>query len=154
MVRSRPNDRRGFTLYETLLVLGITASLGLLLLRPGVTAQRVTNERTFWPAWQRLWTAARQTAIKTHRPVTIAIRPEQRLVVVYQYAQGQHDLERLRIPPRLTLVTSRRLLFLTAKGAANPAKLIWYSQTTQQWWHQNIGMKGVVMNVVPKKTRY
>lgn len=145
-------DHHGFTLYETLVVLLIVASLTILVGFQAVAQRRAAAEQAFWPAWQQLWTAGRQVAIARDETVGIFIdrgTGEVKLTL----GQSHRVFRRLKPPPGLHWVDGRTGWGITPQGHADAFTMEWYSATHHVWWYQTFQLGGALIYVEATKTR-
>ena len=146
-------SRRGFTLYEVLLVLVLTAGLLLLLAKPATVARASLAERAFWPAWQRLWQAGRQVAMREHRPLEVTIADQTGHVELWTTTRMRRRLRAIPIPPGIHRVTSSAETWqITPTGWAPAQTIEWRSTATNRWWYQRFQLGGSLFYV--QATRY
>jgi len=138
-------SRRGFTLYETLLVLIMVTGLTVLVGFNSAQQQRLIAERAFWPVWQQMWTAGRQWAMDHQTTVNVSLNSQQHFVALYHQHQ---QLKYLEIPQSLELISMNGTGGdIDAKGVAQGRTLEWYSHISKRWTYQTFQMGGVIFNV-------
>lgn len=145
-------NRRGFTLYETLVVLLIVASLTVLVGFQAVAQRRAAAEQAFWPAWQQLWTVGRQVAVARKETVGIFVDRKTGEVTLTR-GQAHHVFRRLMPPPGLRWVDGRTGWGITPQGHADAFTMEWYSTTHHVWWYQTFQLGGALIYVEATKTR-
>ncbi|MFC6259499.1 type II secretion system protein [Levilactobacillus fujinensis] len=144
-------NRRGFTLYETLLVLMMVTGLTVLVGFKSSQQHRLVAERAFWPVWQQMWTAGRQWAMTHHTTVNVSINAKQHLVSLYH---EHHRLKSLEIPQSLELIhMNGGSGDIDAAGVAQGRTLEWHSRIDQRWIYQTFQMGGVIFNVEDEEFR-
>jgi len=143
---------RGFTLYEMLIVLVIVSGLTVLVTFQGQRHQRLLAERAFWPSWQRMWTAGRQTAIHRQEVVGIRVNTAQHLITL-STVKGHQVLGRLRIPPTLQLCDPDTAWTIRPSGASTALRMEWYSTASHNWIYQTFQLGGAIFYVETTATR-
>lgn len=138
---------RGFTLYEMVLVLTITAGLAILLARPVVDTRSALNDRTFWLAWGQLWRTARQDAISHHRSLTVTIDANQRQIRVTVAKPTPRLLQSLPIPRQLRPPQSKIHCVITPRGWSESRTIAWWSVGRRCWWYQSFPIGGGMFHV-------
>lgn len=147
---TRRQRSRGFTLYETLLVLILTTGLLILMATPRAASQKVLAERAFWPTWQRFWTASCQLAVRRHEPLYVEIDTAHHRAFVRQLTQFHPRPKvfmRLPIPASLHVESDKWAQAITRHGWAAALTLEWYSRRTHLWWYQTFQLKGALIYV-------
>lgn len=139
---------RGFTLYEMVLVLGVTAGLGFLLARPAAVSRASLAERAFWPAWQRLWRTARQLAISQHHETVLVVVPEARRVELWA-PQPWRCRQTIPIPRSLQWLDgpTKTDFRFNAQGWGQARTVHWRSTATGHHWQQAVQLGGSLVNV-------
>ncbi|MCH5465337.1 prepilin-type N-terminal cleavage/methylation domain-containing protein [Levilactobacillus tujiorum] len=148
----RTNGHSGFTLYETMVVLIIVASLSVLVGVQAVAQRRAAAERAFWPAWQQLWTAGRQVALARHETVGVFIDAKTGRTTLAQ-GQPRRPFRQLDPPPGLRWVSGKTGWSISPRGNAAAFTMEWYSTTHHVWWYQTFQIGGALIYVEATKTR-
>jgi len=144
--------RRGFTLYETLVVLLIVTGLGTLVGLQATAQHRAAAEQAFWPAWQQLWTAGRQVALARNETVGIFVDRKTGIVTLAQ-GQPRRVFRRLAPPRGLRWVDGKTGWSISPQGNSDAFTMEWYSTTHHVWWYQTFQLGGALIYVEATKTR-
>lgn len=146
-------NRREFTLYETLLVLVITLSLTVLVGTQSHRQYQRMAERAFWSTWQQMWTAGRQVAQQQRRPVAVKINRQTGELTIYQMAP-YHELHRLTPPKSLKWRGGAYEWGISATGAAPALTVEWFSTANHLWWYQTFQLGGAIFYVGATSKRH
>ncbi|QMU07873.1 hypothetical protein [Levilactobacillus suantsaii] len=143
-------------MYEVLLVLMMTTGLAVVVARPTTSAPKLVAERAFWPAYQRLWTATRQLAVRRRARYVVHIDSDHHQVEVLTTTTPARQVSRLPIPRSLTLADERAPIWdlkIYESGWAQGTTVEWYSQANHRWWYQAFQLRGAMIHVTSETTR-
>lgn len=128
--------RKGFTLIETVIVLGISALILIFLVfAVAMFPQSNIKEKAFWRCFDEQWNSAIQMAKDNGQITTVSFWSNSDEVVFSQYRNNGLHYKRVQLPDGLRPVEFREIK-ITEKGFVKPQTLNWYSQNCHCKIHQ------------------
>ncbi|MDT6980924.1 hypothetical protein [Levilactobacillus zymae] len=144
-------------MYETLLVLLLTAGLLGVMSSPRAPAAKLLTEQAFWPAWQRFWTAGCQLASHRRQVLYVAVDTARHQAIIRPVKRHAGPvpatLMTLPLPTSLHVAADFWATAISAHGWAPATTLEWYSRRTGLWWYQTFQLKGALTYVTFSETR-
>lgn len=128
--------RLGFTLVETLVVLGISSVIMMLLVFAiAMFPQNNLKEKAFWRCFDEQWNLSIQAAKDTEQITKVRFRPDVNQVIFEQYKNKRLQSKLIEIPDGLRPIEFREIT-ISEKGFVKPQTLNWYSQKRHCGIHQ------------------
>ncbi|KRM10028.1 prepilin-type N-terminal cleavage/methylation domain-containing protein [Lentilactobacillus farraginis] len=130
-------NRKGFTVLELIIYLGILASALLInLMLISIINQKHPDEALFWRSFQTCWSRTQQQAIAKHCKYEVLIEAGQGQIAFIPY-QASLKKQILQCPRQIRPHNTRRL-FINPDGYSSPTTVYWQADGGKRIYLQKI----------------